>query len=96
LISEASFSHTHQFYYYPSTQVYRDCDDDRWLWSEDGGATFQASRTLPAGLSVGDEVPYAVFLTLDEPAAEHQHIAAAYPGQTPTVTVQGTVDQLPY
>jgi hypothetical protein len=93
---QATFAHAHQFYYYPSTQVYRDCDEDRWLWSEDGGATFQTARALPAGLSVGDEIPFAVFLTLDAPAAEHQRIAAAYPADSATtVTVQGDND-FPY
>ena len=90
---QASFANAHQFYYYPSTQVYRDCDEDRWLWSEDGGATFQAARRLPAGVSVGDEIPFAVFLALDAPAMEHQRIAAAYPAETAgTVTVQGASD----
>ncbi len=95
-VTEANFAQCHQFYYYPSKQVYRDCDEDRWLWSEDGGASFQASRALPVWISVGDEIPFAVFLTLDAPATEHQRIAAAYPVETgTTVSVQGS-NELPY
>jgi hypothetical protein len=96
-VSEATFSNQHQFYYYPSAQVYRDCDQDRWLWSEDGGATWVSAARLPAEFLVRDEIPFAVHLTQDSPALEHQAIAAAFPAPTAghlpvTAAVQGRAE----
>lgn len=96
-VSESDFAQQHQFYYYPDAQVYRDCDEDRWLWSNDGGCTWQSGAKLPAECGVGKEIPFAVFLTLNEPAMEHQAIAAAYPAEhlmnmPATATVQGASD----
>ena len=95
-VSESDFAQQHQFYYYPDAQVYRDCDEDRWLWSADGGFTWQAGATLPQQHDVGNEIPFAVFLTFNEPATEHQAIAAAYPADhlnmPAMATVQGKTD----
>lgn len=95
-MSESDFAQQHQFYYYPDSQVYRDCDEDRWLWSDDGGCTWQSGAKLPAQCNLGNEVPFAVFLTLNEPAMEHRTIAAAYPAEhmnvPTTATVQGKSD----
>ncbi len=95
-MSESDFAQQHQFYYYPDSQVYRDCDEDRWLWSDDGGCTWQSGAKLPAQCNLGNEVPFAVFLTLNEPAMEHRAIAAAYPAEhmnvPTTATVQGKSD----
>lgn len=95
-VSEADFAQHHQFYYFPSSEIYRDCDENRWLWSEDGGLTWMSASTLPAERDPGDEIPFAVFLTLNEPAMEHRAIAAAYPRESMfapgTATVQGSSD----
>ena len=49
-----------------------------------------------AELEVGEEVPFAVTIALNEPATDHTRIAATYPPETPdTVTVQGA-SELPY
>jgi hypothetical protein len=95
-VSEASFAHRHQFYYYPTTQIYRACDQDRWVWTNDGGMTWQSGPKLPAGLDPGQEIPFAIFLNSRNPAAEHPAIAAAYPREgsaTPAMaTAQGPSD----
>lgn len=95
-VTEADFAQRHQFYYYPAAGVYRDCDEDRWLWSEDGGETWTCGPRLPAQFHVGGEIPFAVSLSMNDPAAEHRAIAAAFPpagGMTPaTATVQGSND----
>ena len=96
-VSESTFSNQHQFYYYPIAQVYRDCDQDRWLWSEDGGATWVSDARLPRQIALRDEIPFAVHLTQDNPALEHQAIAAAFPttsaGLPVAATVQGRFDE---
>jgi hypothetical protein len=93
-VTEADFAQRHQFYYYPAAGVYRDCDEDRWLWSGDDGVTWNTSIELPSHIAVGDEVPFAVILGMNDPVMEHQAIAAAFPshdGSLPaTATVQGS------
>lgn len=88
-VSEADFAQRHQFYYYPNARVYRDCDEDRWIWSRDGGLTWQSGRQLPLSIALGDEIPFAITLTSNEPAAEHTAIAAAYPPDDATLTASG-------
>jgi len=94
-VSESNFAQRHQFYYYPSTQVYRDCDEDRWIWSEDGGLTWRSARVLPTELETGEEIPFAVTIALNEPATDHTRIAAMYPPEADTVTVRGE-SEFPY
>jgi len=92
-MSEADFVHRHQFYYFATAGIYRDCDEARWLWSEDGGATWTSGISLPAKFDPVDEIPFVVYLTTNDPAREHQMIVAAYPanaGAPETATVQGT------
>jgi len=90
---ESDFAQRHQFYYYPTTQVYRDCDENRWLWSNDAGATWHSAARLPANIDLGNEIPFAVFLSSNSPAREHAMIAASYPadGTLPaTAAAQGS------
>lgn len=95
-VTEADFSQRHQFYYFPNAGVYRDCDENRWLWSEDGGMTWNAGPQLPSQISLGDEIPFAVSLNMNDPVIEHQTIAAAYPADSAfgpaTATVRGSND----
>lgn len=95
-VTEADFAQRHQFYYYPSAGVYRDCDENRWLWSEDDGATWQTSTELPSHIALGAEIPFAIFLGANDPVMEHQAIVAAYPATDTlapaTATVQGSND----
>ncbi len=94
--SENAFSNRHQFYYFPGASVYRDCDEDRWLWSENGGITWITGKHLPAEFDVSEEIPFVVFLTLNTPVIEHAAIAAAFPADAAfgpaTATAQGSVD----
>jgi hypothetical protein len=78
-MSESDFAQRHQFYYYANAQVYRDCDEDRWIWSKDGGATWHSGSRLPLSIGLGDEIPFAVTLDVNDPASQHPMIATAYP-----------------
>ena len=89
-VNEEVFSHQHQFYYYPNAGVYRDCDEDRWLWSDDDGLTWNFGTNLPQQIVLGDEIPFAVILGLNDPASEHQTIAAAYPDTGATAPATAT------
>ena len=92
-MSEADFAHRHQFYYFATARIYRDCDEARWLWSEDGGVTWTSGISLPAKFDPGDEVPFVVYLTANDPSREHQMVAAAFPtnaGAPETATAQGS------
>lgn len=91
-LSESDFAHRHQFYYFATARIYRDCDEARWLWSEDGGATWTSGISLPAKLDPGDEIPFVVYLTANDPSREHRMVVAAHPGVVgaPEIaTVQG-------
>lgn len=85
-VSEQSFSNRHQFYYYPQSELYRDCDQDRWLWSGDGGVTWAAGPRLPATIAWPNEIPFAISLAQDHPASDHPAIAAAYPADGEAAT----------
>lgn len=93
-VTESNFAQRHQFYYYPVAGVYRDCDENRWLWSEDGGNTWSCGARLPASFKPGDEVPFAVSLSQNDPTIEHRAVAAAFPADVApaTATVQGRSD----
>jgi len=85
-VSEADFAQRHQFYYYPNAQVYRDCDEDRWIWSKDSGLTWQSGPRLPMSIGLGQEIPFVVTLSVDDPTIEHQETAAAYPPDSAALT----------
>ena len=92
-MSESDFAHRHQFYYFATARIYRDCDEARWLWSEDGGVTWTRGISLPAKFDPGDEIPFVVYLTANDPSREHQMVVAAYPdkaGAAEIATVQGS------
>src|SRR5689334_19853190 len=56
---------SHQFYYYPEAQVYRDCEANRWYWMESG--QWQFGATLPQSIVLDAKAPFAVELKADDP-----------------------------
>jgi hypothetical protein len=69
----------HQFYYYPSMQVYRDCESNRWHWCE--GGVWKSNTKLPKSYMVDHEVPYVVVLEGHEPQHHHAVIVKNYPAK---------------
>jgi hypothetical protein len=67
----------HQYYYYPTTQVYRDCEANRWYWPTNG--TWEHGENLPTTVSLGSEIPFALELVGDDPTVQHASIAREYP-----------------
>ena len=69
----------HQYHYYPTTQVYRDCEADRWIWPS--GESWKYGKTLPRSIDLGDEIPFVIELTGDDPAAQHASVSDQYPAR---------------
>jgi hypothetical protein len=61
--------HQHQFHYYPSCQVYRDCESKRWFWCEAG--VWKISATLPKTIVIADEKPCLIVIENDHPKHHH-------------------------